>query len=47
MFYSSAKGFIDSLFEKHILDWPKYTKDFFPLLTDKGEYWSGYYSTDV
>lgn len=28
------------------VEWPVYTQDLIPYLTDQSEYWSGYYTTD-
>jgi len=43
--YSRVGEFVDSL-KKH-KEWPVFRDDLFPYLTDQGEYWSGYYSTNV
>ena len=45
MKYSTMKQYLASLKDKDI-EWPKYSADLFPHLTDMWEYWSGYYTTD-
>jgi len=45
-FYSTAETFLNS-FKNIEIKWPVYKGDLFPYLTNTGEYWTGYYSTNV
>ena len=43
--YSTVNEYFGQL-EMTNVDWPVYTQDLNPYLTDQSEYWSGYYTTD-
>lgn len=48
LFYSTVQNYVDSVKkaanESHI-QWPRYTGDFFPLMTEQSQFWSGYFSS--
>ena len=47
-YYSTAEAFLQGVkMGKKEGEWPEYDGDLFPYLTNTGEYWTGYYSTNV